>query len=53
MIIKALVDLPNQRGTKKDIFIRIERIYDIKLHKNSSTYKTLEQSLSKYFVKTP
>ena len=53
MIIKALMDLPLQRGTKKDIFNRIERIYELKLHKNSSTYKTLEQSLSKYFTKTP
>jgi hypothetical protein len=53
MITKALMDLPEQRGTKKDIFNRIEGIYDLNLKKNSSTYKTLEQSLSKYFAKTP
>lgn len=53
MITKALADLPDQRGTKKEIFTRIERIYDINLAKTQSTYKTLEQFLSKYFSKTP
>jgi hypothetical protein len=45
--------LPGQRGTKKEIFSKIESIYNIKLENNDSTYKTLSQSLSKYFNKSP
>jgi hypothetical protein len=53
MIARAMSDLPNQRGSKKDIFKRIEDIYNIKIVKNNSTYKTLEQALSKFFYKSP
>ena len=53
MIARAMMDLPGQRGSKKEIFNSIEAIYSIKLSKNDSTYKTLNQSLSKYFDKTP
>lgn len=53
MIAKALNDLPNQRGTKKEIFAKIEQIYNIELKKNDSIYKTLEQALCKFFYKSP
>lgn len=53
MITRALFELPNQRGSKKDIFKRIEQIYNVKLMKNDSAYKTLEQALSKFFYKCP
>lgn len=42
MITKALMVLPDQRGTKKEIFGKIESIYNIKLLKSDSVYKTLE-----------
>ena len=45
--------MPNQRGTKKEVFSKIEKIYNVKLDKSDSTYKTLSQALSKYFSKTP
>eukprot|EP00347_Sterkiella_histriomuscorum_P003164 403365347 len=53
IITRALQDLPNQRGTKKDILRKIEQIYNVKLEKNDSAYKTLEQALSKHFYKCP
>ena len=42
MIAKALSNLPNQRGTKKEIVSTIEKIFNIKLNKKDSSYKTIE-----------
>lgn len=42
MIARALNDLPNKRGTKKEIFQKVEHIYNVKLNKNDSTYKTID-----------
>ena len=47
------MELPGQKGTKKEIFGRIENLYNIKLMKSDSAYKTLEQCLSKFFYKSP
>ena len=53
MISNALNQLPSHSGTKKEILDKIEEIYGIQLPSDSPIYKTLEQSLSKYFGKTP
>ena len=54
MIIRALMSLSGQKGTKKDILAKIEQVYKLDLtNKNNAIYKTLAQALSKYFDKTP
>ena len=41
MIQRALVTLPGQRGTKKEVFGKIQSLFNANLDKNESTYKTL------------
>jgi nitrate reductase assembly molybdenum cofactor insertion protein NarJ len=53
MIQKAFAVMPGQKGTKKEVFATIERLFGLKLEKSGSTYKTLSQALSKYFQKSP
>lgn len=53
MIAKALLMLPDQQGTKSEIFAKISEVYNVSLtNPESGICKTLNQSLSKYFNKT-
>lgn len=54
MIVRALNDIPGQKGTKNEIFMKIEQMYSVNLsNKQGSQFKTLEQALCKYFSKVP
>ncbi len=43
MISKAFMHLPQSKGTKKEIISKVESLYNLKLTKESSMYKTLSQ----------
>lgn len=41
MIVDALKRIKDNKGNKKEIFDKIEKLYNIKIEKNSSLHKTL------------
>lgn len=42
MIGRSLMELPQQRGTKKEILKKIENIYNTNLREDTPIYKSLE-----------
>ncbi len=53
MIQKALEVLPNNKGTKAEIFAKITELFNMNLdNQDSALYRTLSQALCKKFGKT-
>jgi hypothetical protein len=53
MIQKALEVLPNNKGTKAEIFAKITELFNVNLdNQDSALYRTLSQALCKKFGKT-
>jgi hypothetical protein len=42
MIARALIRLPNQKGTKSQILSQVEMIYNLEMKKKSSLYNSLQ-----------
>ena len=53
IIQKALEVLPNNKGTKAEIFAKITELFNVNLdNQDSALYRTLSQALCKKFGKT-
>lgn len=53
MLVRALRQLPNFKGTKSEVFKQVKAIYELEITKNSTLHNTLEQALCKHFHKIP